>query len=252
VGGPLYEDLADLLRQKIAAGDPAPGERLPSEAEIQASHGVSRHTTRRALELLEREGLVLSGQGRGWFVRDSQPVIWHASRPERNTETEQSPTDAFSTDVRAQGRVPSERISVAIIQADEFIGSRLKLGTGELVVARKRLRYVDGELVALADTFYPHDLVAGTAIAQPGDVLPGVYAVMEELGYGWDDSHRTDEIRSRPASREEAAIFGVEPGYALTEHVRTRRTELGRPVALAVVVAPGDRLIITYEGDGIE
>lgn len=248
MGAPLYEALADRLRRQITRGTITPGSRLPSETELQREHGLSRDTVRRALALLAREGLVVSGQGRGWWVRESKPLTWHASRPERNTRTDLSPSDAWAHDVRSQGREPSEQIQVGIEVVDPFIRERLELETDALVVVRKRLRFVDGEIAMLADTYYPHELVAGTAIAEPADVLPGVYVLMEQMGHGWDDAQRTDEIRSRPASREEAEIFRVEPGHAVTEHVRTRRTEKRRPVAVAAVVAPGDRVVIKYQG----
>lgn len=247
MSAPLYEGVAADLRSKIADGTYPPGSRLPTESELQERHGVSRQTVRNALNHLRAEGLVISGRGLGWRVPDARPLLWHASRPERNVRTDVSPADAWSDDVRAQGRMPSERISVSIVAADPFVASRLGIDTGDLVVARKRLRYVDDVAAMLADTYYPHDLVAGTDIAKPGDVLPGVWAVMESIGHGWDDRMRVDEIRSRPASREQASIFGVAVGYPVIEHVRIRRTTDGEPVAVAVHVVPGDRVVIRYE-----
>lgn len=247
MGAPLYEQIADRLRGQIMSGEYAPGDPLPSEAELQEKNKVSRGTVRRALETLGREGLLASGQGRRWWVRESRPLIWRASRSDRNERTDVSPADSWSLDMREQGHEPSEQIHVSIVKAPQFIAQRLNLTKGDLVVARQRLRYVDGEILVLADTYYPHSLVAGTAIAEPGDVLPGVWAVMESIGHGWDDARRIDEIWSRPATRNEAETLRVEPGRSVTEHVRTRRTKDGVPVAVAVTVAPGDRVVIKYE-----
>jgi GntR family transcriptional regulator len=244
--GPLYEGLAAKLRELIKSGQLEPGGHLPSEADLVSQHRVSRHTVRQALAMLAREGLITSGQGRGWFVRDSQPLVWTASRPERNTRTDISPADAWSLEVRRQGRTPSERITVSIMVAEPPVADRLALGPSDLVVARQRVRYVDGEISTLADSFYPRDIVKDSAVAQPGDVLPGVYAVMEQLGFGWV-RHR-DELWSRPASREEADLFGLGPGVAVVQHIRTRFTEAGSPVAVTVTIAPGDRVVIVYEG----
>ena len=47
-----------------------PGTRLPTEAELSAQFGVNRHTVRRALEELSRDGLVRVEQGRGSFVAE--------------------------------------------------------------------------------------------------------------------------------------------------------------------------------------
>lgn len=246
MSAPLYAGLAAELRQKITSGAHQPGGRLPSESELQAEHGVSRHTVRQALMLLAREGLIISGQGRGWYVREVRPLNWTASRTERNLSTDQVPNDAWARDVRGQGRRPTERIEVAMIRAEARVAERLDLATGATVVVRRRYRYIDGEIYATADTYYPEPIVRGTPIAEPDDVLPGVYAVMAKMGYGWE--RYADEIVSRPASRDEADRLGVYPGDPLTEHWRTRLTARGEAVALMHTVAPGDRLVIRYEG----
>lgn len=246
MGSPLYEGLAADLREMVVSGKLLPGQRLPSEAELVATHRVSRNTVRQALGLLEREGLLISGQGRGWYVRERNPIKWHISRPERNVRTDISPADAWSDDVREQGFTPTEKRSVSILEPEPRMAARLGLADAEPVVVRRRLRYVDGELFASADSYYPKSLVGDTAIALPGDVLPGTYAVYEEIGHPW--VRHIDEVVSRNATASEADLFGVQPGDPVVEVVRTRYAEDDRPVAAMITVAPGDRVIIIIEG----
>jgi DNA-binding GntR family transcriptional regulator len=52
------EIIAASLRQRIAAGEWAPGEPLPTVAELAAEYHVARATVARTLRLLEAEGLV--------------------------------------------------------------------------------------------------------------------------------------------------------------------------------------------------
>jgi len=241
----LTETVADDMRTKIYAGELAPGERLPSEPELMATYQVSRTTVRRALLQLIHEGLVQSRPGVGYYVRSVTPLVWEASRPERNTRTDISPADAWSIGVREQGREPVEDIEVAIIVPPARIASRLGLGDGETAVVRRRARRVDGELMLLADSYYPEALVRGTAIAQPGDVLPGTYAVLEDLGHGWTRSR--DEITIRMPTREEAARLGLAEGTPVGEHIRTSWSADGKPVRAQVCVLPGDRNVITYD-----
>lgn len=252
MSGPLYEGIAADLRGKIADGTYRPGDSLPSENELAQDNGVSRQTARQALNRLRSEGLVTAGRGLGWRVSDMRPLVWYVDKPERNVRTDISPADAWSDDMRAQGVTPTEKRTVSVIQADVFVADRLGLETGELVVARKRVRYVDGAPAMLADTYYPNKLVAGTPIAEPGDVLPGVWAVMEALGHGWDERHRVDDIDSRQATRQEASIFGFSVGYAVTEVVRTRRTAAGMPLAVSVFVVPGGRRMVLRRIGGEE
>nr|WP_026124681.1 winged helix-turn-helix domain-containing protein [Nocardiopsis baichengensis] len=63
-----YQQIADRLRARIASGELAPGAEVPSEADLGAEFGVARTTVRRALAVLEREGLVAVAPGRGRTV----------------------------------------------------------------------------------------------------------------------------------------------------------------------------------------
>ncbi|MFI8889246.1 GntR family transcriptional regulator [Streptomyces paradoxus] len=64
-----YLQVSESLRQMLESEDA--GDTLPSEAALMRSHGVSRNTIRRALRVLEAEGLVVSAPGIGWqVVRD--------------------------------------------------------------------------------------------------------------------------------------------------------------------------------------
>ncbi len=247
MGSPLYEGLAADLRQQVLTGKYSPGERIPSESELGQTHQVSRTTVRQALGRLVQEGILIPGKGRGYFVRERDPIRWHLSRPERNTRTDIHPADAWSQDVREQGREPTEkRRAVSTLEAEPAIASRLGLEPGALVTVRRRLRFVDGELYAAYDTFFEHELVKDTPIAHPADVLPGTYAVMEELGLGWNDKPR-DEVIARHARTDEAELFGLQPGDPVAEVFRTRLTDSHRPVAVTVTVAPGDRVIIVID-----
>ncbi len=70
---PLYAKVQSALRAAIRSGGLSAGAVLPSEKELEAVHGVSRITVRRALEELEREGLVVRGRGRQ--ARVVEPMV---------------------------------------------------------------------------------------------------------------------------------------------------------------------------------
>ncbi len=64
----LSDRLAVLLGDQIESGTPGPGERLPTEAQLAAVHGVSRTVVREAMHQLKSRQLVVSRQGSGVFV----------------------------------------------------------------------------------------------------------------------------------------------------------------------------------------
>jgi DNA-binding transcriptional regulator YhcF (GntR family) len=73
---PPYQQVANALRAAILTKGFQPGEQLPSGAHLAEQYGVARMTIQRALQILRDEGLVVSRQGSGVFVRErtSRPV----------------------------------------------------------------------------------------------------------------------------------------------------------------------------------
>ena len=63
---PLWQQLADLLRDRIDQGKLAG--RLEAEMTLAEHYGISRDTVRRALAVLAGDGLIQSTRGRGTFV----------------------------------------------------------------------------------------------------------------------------------------------------------------------------------------
>lgn len=61
-----YRVIAEVLRKAVQTGEIT--DHLPSEASLVQTHGVSRNTIRRALKVLEAEGVLESAPGIGWRV----------------------------------------------------------------------------------------------------------------------------------------------------------------------------------------
>ena len=74
---PAYEQVADQLRDLIVSGRLLPGDRLPVEARLSATFGVSRSTVREALRSLTAQNLVSTSRGvtGGTFVSDTTPRL---------------------------------------------------------------------------------------------------------------------------------------------------------------------------------
>jgi DNA-binding GntR family transcriptional regulator len=68
-----YLQIADALRTEIQRGELTPASQLPSATDLAARFGVARNTVRSALRLLTEEGLLVSRQGSGVFVRSTLP-----------------------------------------------------------------------------------------------------------------------------------------------------------------------------------
>ena len=68
---PMYLQIMEQIRHRIAIGDWPPGYELPSIRTLAASVQVSVITVKRAYLELERDGVIITRQGKGSFVADS-------------------------------------------------------------------------------------------------------------------------------------------------------------------------------------
>lgn len=64
----MYSQVASALQRRIESGEWQPGHQISTLQELEEEFQVARVTVRQAVELLEREGLVVRKQGRGTFV----------------------------------------------------------------------------------------------------------------------------------------------------------------------------------------
>ncbi|MET9148333.1 GntR family transcriptional regulator [Streptomyces sp. NPDC004042] len=65
---PPFQQLAGILRARIARGDWKPRRPIPSESGLCAEYGLSRPTVRRAVAELVSAGLVFTVPQRGSYV----------------------------------------------------------------------------------------------------------------------------------------------------------------------------------------
>ena len=72
-GKPIYEQIADQVREQILSGALSAGDALPSMRVLAKELRISVITTKRAYEELEREGFLTTVPGKGCFVA---PAIW--------------------------------------------------------------------------------------------------------------------------------------------------------------------------------
>ena len=79
-GKSMHGRIVRELGLRILAGELAPGERLPAEAELIAKYEVSRPVLREAVRVLVAKGLVQSRQRSGALVRPRSE--WHLLDPD--------------------------------------------------------------------------------------------------------------------------------------------------------------------------
>ena len=72
---PIYTQLVDAIKFSIVSGELLPGARMSTVRDLALEAGVNPNTMQRALQQLEREGLVYSQRSSGRFVTEDVSVI---------------------------------------------------------------------------------------------------------------------------------------------------------------------------------
>lgn len=208
-----YAQIVAHIEQAIAAGELGPGDRLPSERELAAEHGVSRMTVRQALQTLEARGLLRRAIGRsgGSFV----------ARPK--LERDLRMFSGLSEQLRRQGVAAGARI-VSTREAD---------GAIEIV----RVRLADGEPFALERSSFPGDRFAGLLGL---DLSGSLYDLLDDH-FDAAPVRAVERIEPVLADRDEAAVLRVAPGAPLMLVDRIAYDDAGLVVEMARDVFRGDR-----------
>ena len=144
---PVYVAIAGDYARRIRNGDIPPGTQLPSYAEIAQQNGVSDIVVRKAIELLQGQGLVRSVRRRGIFVSHS-PALIRVS-PERQME---DPEDTFGHE---------SKMPIAVDRAAERIPATVELAEAFDIPAGDEITHVvtkvteGGQPVSISDTYQP-------------------------------------------------------------------------------------------------
>ncbi len=168
VPAPTYRSLADELARLVDGA--RPGERLPSEYDLVATHAVSRLTARAALQELERRHVVRRIRGAGTFV---------ARRIEYRVGPDMAPS--WSETVRRAGGVPGTRILRARPRrAPARVAAALGLAPGSRVTAIRRVGLVDGVVANVAASWVPEELAP--TLAEQVTAGGSIYTVLTRQG----------------------------------------------------------------------
>lgn len=149
--GTGYADVADHFRMRIRSGELAPGDALPSVAEIRAQFDVAAKTVSRALGVLKGEGLVASRGALGTVVTKNPLVITGADRLDRMARNglRYAPGESSS----------GHRVMRRSVH-DPEVCEALDLEPGDEVTIRIRTFRQDGRATSVGVSVYPPRTVA--------------------------------------------------------------------------------------------
>ncbi|MEL6264589.1 MAG: phosphonate metabolism transcriptional regulator PhnF [Pseudomonadota bacterium] len=228
--------IRDALAEDIANGTLEPGDRLATEPQLAERFRAGRHSVRRAVEALAKEGKLSVEQGRGTFV-EAAPLLTYAigkrTRLRRN--------------LLPQGvEVGGELLEASLIPAEGRVREALRLEQGAGVIQSRRLTLADDVPIAFGVIY--HDAARFADIVERRERLVSLTEVYRS--YGIEDYLRGETtLHARPAKAEEAKTLRQHPDMPVIV-VRSIDTELdGTPLAFAQVIWSAARVMFTMGRD---
>lgn len=197
--GLLYERVVALVEQLIIDRGLAPGDRLPSYAELAELAGVSMITVRRALEELERAGRVRRHQGLGTFV--ARPRI--VSEPARAGSLLGTLGDGDGPPGPLESRVLELRAG----EPSDYLRDALALQPDQRVWRLRRLRMLNRTPAVLETSMIP--IVLAPELDQMADRLTGSLYDLLASEYGLDDAFEEQYLEVIRPTKEEAKQLGL-------------------------------------------
>lgn len=225
---PKYYEVRQWLRQQID-GLP-PGTPVPPERTLSERFNISRTTVRQALHDLAVEGRIVRMQGRGTFV----------APPKVNQNLQLT---SYTQDMRTQGLRPGARlIDVAVIESEINVATGLGLEEGAPVTRLERIRYANGEPMAVETVYLDHNRFPG--IGDKLDEDASLYAILE-TEYSVVPAHGEETIETVLAPPSVSRLLGTDSTTPMLMLTRTSRDADDRPVEYVRSLYRGDRFRLT-------
>lgn len=230
----MWFDIKESIADDIANGRLSHGDRLPTEPELASRFKTGRHSVRRAIEALVKEGKLNVKQGSGTYVEIEPLLIYTIGKRTR-----------LHHNLLPQGyEVSSELLAGELIDAPAKICEKLQLAPGAKVVASTRRTSANATPISFGTVYHPaarfpdfierRDLTGSTTKA---------YA-----SYGIDDYVRSStEMFARPASPEEAKMLRQHPDLSVVVQRAVDADLDGVPLSCSQVIWAAGRVKFKME-----
>lgn len=225
--GPLFRQVVGKLRQEIQQGVHPVGQNLPTEAELSARFGLSRHTIREALRELRLAGLVTSRRGSGTTVARQAGGQYYLHQNGSLEDILQYVTSArwdYTTQVET---IDAERAEA--LESTE--------GQRWMRLEGCRFSGTDPRPVYWTQAYIHSDFAGVAGVHDRGNVP--FYELMEDM-YGVSIGGVEQVIRGRQVPAGIAKLLGLAQGSTVIEMVRSYRLTDGRLVELSTNLHPID------------
>lgn len=230
--GPLYRQLAELLRAPIVDGTYPIGASLPKEAELAERYGISLITVRHALRELEADGLI--------HKRAAKPAVVAAQAP----ALRQSWGFRNFADIEAYTR--HARLEIVSYRRDDSAEGKAAFGLSqrEACYCLRGILVVGGQPETQVTTYFPPEIGSRLNRTDFDDVLI-FRSVERHLGLRLAAARIT--VRAEIAGPEIARDLDVEEGAPILAMEMLYRSTDQQPVEFTIARHRADTFSLTYD-----
>ncbi|WP_055668458.1 GntR family transcriptional regulator [Desnuesiella massiliensis] len=220
---PVYYQLKEAIKLKIAEGVWKVGQCIDSERELSETYGVSRMTIRQALGELVQEGILVREKGKGTFV--CEPKV------------KQKDMMSFSEIIQRTGmKLNTEVLEFETIDTPEEMQDIFLF---EHLYKINRMRIVEGERVANEIVYIPCDYCGYI----DKELLKGsLYKLLEDFGY--TISHSESSIQALIMDEYYKNLFSVRENVPLIKTYSKNMNTDNKVIFIEEAVYRSDKYIL--------
>ena len=222
---PLYEQLLEAIREDIRKQVYKPGDRLPTETELEEIYGVSRITVRRAVKELCDQKILMKKQGKGTFVLN------------RGFQSHLEGIGGFHESIGGERQTETKLLKLSEQAAGAEMAGYLKISETDRVIVVKRVLSAD-QVPMMIDTCY----IPSSRFPEMMDRLTGDFSIYRIFHEDYGISFATAEkvLKVRVATEEEGELLECKPGCPVFDIFKIVYDEHKVPVHVSVDITNGE------------
>ncbi len=232
-----HRQIATSLRDRIRAGDWAPGERIPSIPALAEAYGVAKQTVQRCVDQLRVEGILITRPGSGTYVRGTRRRLNRLARARYGARR------GYHVDLAARYR--QQLLGAGPAPAPAEIADAFGVPAGTALIRRHHLvRTDDDQPVEVgASWLLPVDADGTSLVTAAAFGRPLYQEVEAETGRQYVSA--TDHVGARLPTREEAELLQIRPDTPVLTLVHVAYDARHRPIEVAQATWPGPVTVLT-------
>ena len=220
-GVPLYAQLKYKLLKEIETNY-KPGDLIPPESKLITLYKVSRITVRKAMDELEREGIIIKKQGKGTYVKEKK-ISYNANSIGSFTQRFKEQNHSLKTIT----------LEYEIINTDHYVKDLLKCDT---LLCIKRFRVLDDNPFAIMLNYMDYEKVPNL---QKKFKEQSLYSFLKKE-YDREFYGVIETVEARGATKQEAEQLGIQENFPLFSLRRLSSGKDGRLVEYSDIVIKSD------------